>query len=322
MNNNNYNKYIIETGIGLQDVDKIKNSTYFIEKSNKYIKGDISLEELDLMISNYYDNKPDVELRSEEADKISIRIAKIISENSFTFTIGQLLTIHKLLFNGILENAGKLRNYNISKKEWVLDGDSVIYGYYRDLEMILQYDFDLEKKFKYKGLSIDEIIEHLTIFISNLWQIHVFEEGNTRTIAVFFIKYLRSLGFDVTNDTFAKNSWYFRNSLVRANYNNIIKGIFIDRTYLIKFLRNLILNENNILKNRDLHIASIKVNKKISKESRILELIKNNPKITTVQLSKEIGVSLRTIKTILKVMINNNQIKRVNGKRYGYWLIL
>ncbi|MGP1414137.1 MAG: Fic family protein [Bacillales bacterium] len=322
MNNDNYNKYIIETGIGLQDVDKIKNSTYFIEKTNKYIKGDISLEELDLIISNYYDNKPDVELRSEEADKISIRIAKIISENSFTFTIGQLLTIHKLLFNGILENAGKLRNYNISKKEWVLDGDSVIYGDYRELEMTLQYDFDLEKKFKYKGLSIDEIIEHLAIFISNLWQIHVFEEGNTRTIAVFFIKYLRSLGFDVTNDTFAKNSWYFRNSLVRANYNNIIKGIFIDRTYLIKFLRNLILNENNILQNRDLHVKSIVVDKNISKESRILELIKNNPKITTLQLSKEIGVSLRTIKTILKVMVNNNQIKRVNGKRYGFWLIL
>jgi len=317
------NKYIIETGIGLQDVDQLKNSSYFLNETNKYIKGEISLEELDSIISSYYKSKPDIEDRTEEADKISIRIAKIISEDSFTFTVGQLLTIHRILFDSLMEHPGEMRKYNFSKKEWVLDGDSVTYGDFRELEMTLQYDFELEKKFNYKGLTIDEIVDHLAIFVSNLWQIHVFEEGNTRTTAVFFIKYLRSLGFDVANDTFAKNSWYFRNSLVRANYNNVTKGIFEDRTYLVKFLRNLLLGENNGLQNRDLHISTVVFNNpSISRESTILRAIKDNPHITTEQLSKEIGVSLRTIKNILKVMENNKQIIRANGKRYGYWKII
>lgn len=317
------NKYIIETGIGLQDVDQLENSSYFLNETNKYINGEISLEELDSIISSYYKRKPDVETRTEEADKISIRIAKIISEDSFTFTVGQLLTIHKILFDGLLEHPGEMRKYNFSKKEWVLDGDSVTYGDYRELEMTLQYDFELEKKFSYKGLSIEEIIDHLAIFVSNLWQIHVFEEGNTRTTAVFFIKYLRTLGFDITNDTFAKNSWYFRNSLVRANYNNVAKGIFEDRTYLIKFLRNLLLGEKNILQNKELHISTIgTIDSNTSRETRIKKVIKENPYITTDQLSKEIGVSLRTIKNIIKAMEINKQIKRVNGKRYGYWKVI
>ena len=320
---NNFNKYIIETGIGLQDVDQLKISSYFLNETNRYIKGEISLEVLDSIITSYYESKPESNPRTEEADKISIRIAKIISENSFSFTVGQLLTIHKILFDGLLKRPGELRRVNLSKKEWILDGDSVIYGDFRELEKTLQYDLELEKKFIYKDLSIDEIIEHLAIFIANLWQTHPFIEGNTRTIAVFFIKYLRSLGFNVTNDTFIKNSWYFRNSLVRANYNNISKGIFEDREYLIKFLRNLLLGESNILLNRDLHISNITFEKsKNNRESLILKAIKENPNITIKDLSKEIGVSIRTIKNILKVMKDNNKIKRVSGKRYGYWEIL
>ncbi len=316
-------KYLIETGIGLQDVDQLSNSTYFLNEANRYINGEISLDELDNIVSAYYVNKSSIGDRTEEADKISIRIAKLISENSFTFTVGQLLTIHKILFDGILKHPGEMRKYNFSKKEWVLDGASVVYGDYRELERTLQFDFELEKKFNYKDLSIDEIIEHLAIFISNLWQIHIFEEGNTRTVTVFFIKYLKSLGFDTTNDTFAKNSWYFRNALVRANYSNIAKGIFQDRLFLIKFLRNLILGETNILQNKDLHISQIKAqDKDVFRQSRIINMVKNNPKITIEKLAKEIGVSVRTIKSVLKVMENNQQIKRINGKRYGYWEVL
>lgn len=323
MEKNEYKKYIIKTGIGLQDVDQLKNSTNFLIESDRYIKGDISLEDLGNIISSYYKNKIVNEERTEEADKVSIRIAKIISENSFTFTVGQLLTIHKILFDGLLSHPGELRKYNFTKKEWVLDGESVTYGDYRELEAILRYDFEQEKKFSYKGLCMDEIIEHLAIFISNLWQIHPFEEGNTRTVAVFFIKYLRSLGFDVTNDTFAKNSWYFRNSLVRANYNNINKGIFEDRSYLIKFLRNLILGEKNVLKNRELHVKETKTaTENGSKESKILDLIKENPHLTSDELSIKVGVSVRTIKTKLKILEISNKIKRVNGKRYGYWEII
>lgn len=315
-------KYIINTGIGLQDVDHLKNSKYFISKSNRYINGEISLNELENIIFSYYVNKPNDGDRTEEADKIAIRIARIISEDSFTFTVGQLLAIHKELFIDVLNHAGKIRTYNFSKKEWVLDNDSVIYGDYRDLEMTLAYDFEQEKKFKYQGLSMDEIIEHLAIFIANLWQIHVFEEGNTRTTAVFFIKYLRSLGFNVTNDSFAKNAWYFRNALVRANYNNVVKGVYEDYSFLIKFLRNLLLGEHNELLNRALHVSNIQAKQIVSKESCIIELIKLNPKITTEELSKNLGVSVRTIKNVLKSLVIANKITRKNGKRFGYWVVV
>ena len=321
MNYTKKNKYIIETGIGLQDVDRLKNSTYFINETSKYLKGEISLEDLDNIITSYYQNKPVMEDRSDEADKIAIRIAKIISEDSFTFTVGQLLSIHKQLFEGILENAGKLRTYNFSKKEWVLDGASVTYGDFRELETTLQYDFEQEKKYQYRNLSIDEIINHLAIFVSNLWQIHVFEEGNTRTTAVFFIKYLRNLGFDVTNDTFAKNAWYFRNALVRANYTNVTKSIYEDRSYLVKFLRNLLLGENNLLNNKELHISSIENLAHDNRQHKVLSLLKNNPYITTEEIAKELCISVRTAKNILKILTDNGTIVRINGKRYGYWKI-
>lgn len=319
MENRYSNKYILETGIGLQDVDHLKNSSYFIQESEKYLRGEISLDELDDIVSSYYASKPSVEGRSEEADKISIRIARLISEDSFTFTVGQLLTIHKTLFDGVLEHPGQLRTCNFSKKEWVLDGASVTYGDFRDLEMTLQYDFDAEKRFDYSRLSMDETIERLAVFIANLWQIHVFEEGNTRTTAVFAIKYFRSLGFDVTNDTFAKNAWYFRNALVRANYTNIQKGIYEDRSYLIKFLRNLLLGESNPLQNKELHIVPSSPGKGDTREVRLLSLLKNNPSTKTEELAKELGVSLRTIKSVIATLVKEGKLERIGGKKYGHW---
>ena len=321
MENKYSNKYLVETGIGLQDVDGLKNSSYFVNESERYIKGEITLDELENIISSYYKNKPDEEDRSEEADIVASRIAKIISYDSFSFTVGQLVSIHKQLFDGLYNHAGKLRTYNFSKKEWILDGASVFYGDYRLLEMTLQYDFDLEKRFDYKGLTIDEIIDHLSIFISNLWQIHPFEEGNTRTTAVFIIKYLRSLGFDITNDTFAKNAWYFRNALVRANYKNLRKNVFEDRSFLIKFLRNLLLNENNLLENKELHISYVPLKKDDSREHRIISLIKNNPHIKLEDIANELGVSLRTVKSLIAVLTQNKKIERIDGKKYGYWKI-
>lgn len=316
------NKYAITTGIGLQDVDKLKNSSYFINETNKYIKGEITLDELENIVSSYYKSKPVVEERSEEADKISIRIARMISEDSFSFTVGQLLSIHKNLFEGILPHPGEMRTYNFSKKEWVLNGDTVSYCDYRDLETTLNYDFEQESKFSYKGLEMDETINHLSLFISNLWQIHPFEEGNTRTAAVFLIKYLRTLGFDATNDTFAKNAWYFRNSLVRANYTNIPKGVFSDCSYLNKFLRNLLLNEKNVLHNRELRATNEPITVNQTKESKVISLIRNDSTITSLAISKELGVSLRTTKSILKLLSDNKKIRRVNGKRYGHWEII
>ncbi len=321
MENKYSNKYIIETGIGLQDVDGLKNSTYFINESEKYIRGEITLDELEEVITSYYKNRPEEKDRTEEADIVSTRIAKIISDDSFSFTVGQLISIHKQLFEGVFTHAGKLRTYNFTKKEWVLDGASVLYSDYRLIETTLQYDFDAEKRFNYAHLSTDEIIDHLAIFISNIWQIHAFEEGNTRTTAVFTIKYLRSLGYDVTNDSFAKNAWYFRNALVRANYKHLRKGIYEDRTFIVMFLRNLILGEKNQLHNRDLHVSPKQELQEMSREDRIIDQINTNPSIKLEEIAQALNVSLRTIKNVVASLVKNNKIERVGGKKAGYWKI-
>ncbi len=249
--------YIWQTAIGLQDVDGLKTSEYLIETARKNIDGIITLEEANQLIHSYYESKTarfDTENRTEEADKVSARIAQILSEDAFVFSPEQLVAIHRRLFEGIYKFAGKIRDYNISKQEWVLKGKSVIYAGTDMIRDTLNYDFDTEKRFDYSGLSIDDSICHITEFIANLWQIHPFGEGNTRTTAVFAIKYLRSLGFEVSNTLFAENSWYFRNALVRANYADIQNGIYEDKSYLEKFFRNLLFGEKNELKNRYLII--------------------------------------------------------------------
>ena len=248
--------YAWQTAIGLQDVDKIQPSQYLLNTAKDNIEGGIDFDEARNRIDSYYEeNKNHQPERTEEADKVSVRIAEILSENSFVFSPAQYISIHKRLFEGIYSHAGKMRDYNITKKEWVLDGASVIYGGALDLQATLDYDFRIEKEFDYSNLSMSEIITHLARFISKLWQIHIFGEGNTRTSAVFFIKYIRSLGFHATNDVFANNSWYFRNALVRANYTNLSLGVREDLSFLELFLRNLLMGEKNELKNRYMHIA-------------------------------------------------------------------
>lgn len=249
--------YAWHTAIGLQAVDGLKTSKYLIDTAIKNIEGDISIDEAQELLNTYYEENPkaDTEDRTEEADKVAVRIAKILSEKAFSFTPNEYISIHKKLFAGIYGHAGKLRDYNITKKEWVLNGATVLYGSASELRATLDYDFAEEKKFSYKNLSMEDIIHHLALFVSRLWQIHVFGEGNTRTTAVFFIKYLRTLGFDVTNDIFAENAWYFRNALVRANYNDLKNGVHETTEYLELFLRNLLLDEKNELHNRSMHIS-------------------------------------------------------------------
>lgn len=245
-----------KTAIGLQAVDGLQVSDYLIEKAILNIEGYLTIEEVSQLIHDYYIQNPktDFENRDEEADKVSTRIAELISNKTFDFSTQEYLFIHKYLFQDIYEHAGQIRTYNITKKEWILDEDSVTYGNSLRLLESLEYDIFEERKFNYQNFSKDQIIDHLSFFISNLWQNHVFCEGNTRTTAVFFIKYLNVLGYDVTNDLFEKNSWYFRNALVRANYTNLKKGIVKTNIFLEKFLRNLLFGETNELNNRAMHI--------------------------------------------------------------------
>ena len=256
--------YAWYTAIGLQAVDGLETSEYLIDTAKKNIEGDITFEEANQLIHSYYKEnvKHNSNDRTEEADKVSVRIAQLLSEKSFVLSPAQYISIHARLFEGVYKHAGKIRDYNITKAEWVLDGDTVMYGGALDLRATLEYDFSVERDFSYKGLSMEKVIKHLCVFISRLWQIHPFGEGNTRTTAVFFIKYLKTLGFDVTNDIFAENAWYFRNALVRANYTNLKKGVHETTEFLELFLENLLLGEKNELKNSNLHISGA-LNKEI-----------------------------------------------------------
>lgn len=251
------------TAIGLQDVDGLKVSDYLKETAVRHIEGDITIDDVREQLKSYYVNKTthdEDDAEKEEADRVAANIAKLLSEKSFSFTALEFLNIHRHLFEGVFKHAGEVRPYDISKKEWVLQGDSVVYGRAADIMMALRYDIQQEKDFSYKGLSTDEIISHIVDFVTLLWQNHPFREGNTRTTAVFVIKYLRSIGFKVDNDLFADNSWYFRNALVRANYRNPSKGIEPDKTFLVKFFRNLMLGEQNVLKNRYMLIGYSDIN--------------------------------------------------------------
>jgi len=327
--------YAWHTAIGLQAVDGINTSEYLIETAKKQIDGDITFEEANDLIHSYYKENiaHNVADRTEEADKVSVRIAQLLSEKSFVFSPAQYISIHSQLFKGINKHAGKIRDYNITKNEWVLDGDTVMYGGTLDLKATLDYDFSTEKEFSYKNLSMDEIIKHLAVFVSRLWQIHIFSEGNTRATAVFFIKYLRTLGFDVTNDIFAENSWYFRNALVRANYTNLKKGVHETTEYLELFLRNLLLAENNPLKNRDMHISGELSSPKCKEQNEnctlnctlnemaVLNLLKIDGNLTQKEIAENIKKSVRTVKTITSSLEKKGLIVRVNGKRFGYWKV-
>lgn len=250
--------------------------------------------------------KADTDDRTEEADKVAVRIAKILSEKAFSFTPNEYISIHKKLFAGIYGHAGKLRDYNITKKEWVLNGATVLYGSASELRATLDYDFAEEKKFSYKNLSMEEIIHHLAFFVSRLWQIHVFGEGNTRTTAVFFIKYLRTLGFDATNDIFAENAWYFRNALVRANYNDLKNGVHETTEYLELFLRNLLLDEKNELHNRTMHIsgrfAEVDIERvKVDIKSREVDIESTKVDIRNKLLSFSDTISEKTINHTVEI---------------------
>ena len=321
-----------EAAIGLQDVDGLKPSKYLIKTAKEHIEGTIDIEEVKTRIDEYYEvqgSRKKFENESEEADKVAVRITEILSEKAFSFSPTELLNIHKRLFENLFDGAGVYRNYNFTKKEWVLNGDTVIYAPFDTIKETLEYDFEQEKNFSYKGLSLDESIKHLCKFTSNIWQIHPFCEGNTRTTAVFMIKYLRTFGFCINDEVFAKNSWYFRNSLVRANYKNFEKNIFEDFSFLERFFYNLLTNANNDLKNRYTHIDNIqstennnlKNNNYTLEDQAIINILKRNSTITQEEISKEINKSLRTVKKYMADMQEKGLIERKNGKKNGEWIV-
>lgn len=323
-----------ETAIGLQDVDGLKPSKYLIDTAKEHIEGNIDINEAKKKIDEYYkvsdSRKQEENENSEEADKVAVRITELLSEKAFNFNIFELINIHSRLFKGIYKEAGKIRDYNFTKKEWILNDDTVIYSSYETIRETLEYDLKEELNFSYKDLSLEESIKHIARFTSNIWQVHPFCEGNTRTTAVFIIKYLRTFGFNINDDVFAENSWYFRNSLVRANYKNFEKNVFEDTSYLEKFFFNLLSDTSYELKNKYTHIdfkhdASKEKSKNKTytlEEQAIINVIKSNESVRQEEIARLIGKSVRTVKTIMKDMQEKNIIKRTNGKKNSKWIIL
>ena len=239
--------------IGLQAVDGLQTSEYLQETARRNIEGEITIDEARELVKQYYVTKTardKDDANKEEADKVSSNISKLLQTDAFSFSVAGLASIHRSIFQGVFKHAGRFRDYDISKKEWVLRGESVIYGRWQDLSETIAYDIEQERQYDYSSLNKEQMVEHLVKFTSGLWQIHPFCEGNTRTTAIFIIKYLRSLGFSVNNELFERHSWYFRNALVRANYRNLVKNINYEPVFLVRFFHNLLFGENNLLKNR------------------------------------------------------------------------
>ena len=324
-----------QIAIGLQDVDRLQNSPYLLKTAKEHIEGNIDFAAVQKRIADYYRTEEGRKLaasRSDEADIVAMRIQAILAEDAFAFIPEEYLRLHKRLFDGVFPHAGKYRQVNILKKEWVLDGESVIYAPAGLLKETLEYDFSQERKFSYHGLSEQETLKHICKFISGLWQIHPFMEGNTRTMAVFTIFYLRKFGFSADNEPFKRHSWYFRNALVRANYNNYAQGISSTTVFLERFFENLLFQGKNELKNRFCHIlwkddktrqsANSKCKNCTLEESIVLEFLKQDPHATQKKIAEKIGKSERTVKTLTKVLQEKGLLVRKNGKRNGFWEVM
>lgn len=331
-----------QTAIGLQAVDGLQTSPYLLDTAKQHIEGKISIDEAQKRIQSYYEQRTErneIQNDTKEADIVSARIAKLLSEQTFQFSPAEWITIHRRLFEGVFPHAGQLRQYNITKKEWVLKGNTVTYAAWDSIKDTLDYDFATEKQFSYESLSVDGSVKHLAKFAADIWQIHPFCEGNTRATAVFMLKYMKTFGFKVNNTAFEKNSWYFRNALVRANFNDLQNGVHATTKFLEMFFSNLILGTNYELKNRYMHVdyeetdnfqsATSQVPKCqfdtlecTLEELAVLELISKNPSIKQKELVTETRKSLRTIKRIMETLQQKEYIRRVGGKRYGKWELL
>ena len=327
-----------QIAIGLQQVDGLTTSDYLLNTAKDHIEGKIDIKEAQKRIHSYYEEqseRKEVEKDTEEADIVSARITELLGEKTFQFSPAEYQTIHRRLFDGVFSHAGQFRTYNITKKEWVLNGNTVIYASWESIRDTLDYDFSTEKQFSYEGVSLSETIRHLAKFTSDIWQIHPFCEGNTRATAVFIIKYMKTFGLNVENEAFKDHSWYFRNALVRANYNDLKQGIHATTKFLEAFFSNLILGTEYELKNRYLHVEYVpqSIISKVPKvqndtlkctleELAVIQAMLEKPTITQTELKDRTGKSLSTVKRIVSSLQEKGYICRTNGKRYGKWEVL
>ncbi|MBO7410654.1 MAG: Fic family protein [Ottowia sp.] len=323
-----------QTAIGLQAVDGLQISSYLLETAKAHIEGFIGVAEAQQRIDDYYKaaraSRKNVE-GFEEADTVSSRMAELLGERAFTFSPAQLQAIHRRLFARVLSGAGEYRTCNITKKEWVLKGDTVYYASHDSIADTLEYDFAQERKFDYRGLRKREAVQHIAAFIAGIWQIHPFSEGNTRTTAVFAIKYLSSFGYTADNTPVKQHSWYFRNALVRANYENLAKGIHRERRFLDRFFENLLLGTQHELKNQhiliDWHHAAHHPTQEtppqatLSTRDRILALLQSHPEATARQLAQTLGITFDGVRYHLAQLRKAGILRREGATKGGRWVV-
>ena len=335
------------TSIGLQAVDGLKPSPYLIETARRNIEGEITAGEARKLVDAYYEVKDDHDRPqdTEEADKVAARINQIIHTPAFRLSPEFYLGLHGRIFEGVFKHAGKIREVDLTKKEWVLNGESVQYEISFMIQKSLEYDFEREAKFKYKGLSEDALVEHFASFVSGVWQIHPFREGNTRTVAVFAIKYLKSKGYEVCNDLFKDKSFYFRNALVRANYENLKLGIEKTQLPLEEFFKVLLFGYDLELKNRYLRVGqeygsktaraitglhraddgiNVGINVGITSEVNLTEAaaikaILCNSRLTAVGLAGILKVTVRQAERVIAALKKKAGLKRRGANRKGEW---
>jgi fido (protein-threonine AMPylation protein)/DNA-binding transcriptional ArsR family regulator len=333
-----------KTAIGLQAVDRLSPSEYLTTLAQDHIEGTKTIDEVERLVEGYYakleNHQAAEQTRQDEADLVSARIAKLLETKTFALTENSLRAIHKKLFSGFRGyTPGIYRSYDIVKSEWVLDGDTVQYGHWQTLDDEIALLVNQEQCFDYSKLAVADKVSHIADFTSELWVQHAFLEGNTRTTALFIIKYLRSIGVVLDNQPFESNSWYFRNALARANYRNAAIGITADDSYLQRFFDNLLLGKHHELKNRTIHIywqqetaaaaadpVNDPVNDPVTKTlnttaSAVLRCLQNNPHATYDNLAAATGVSRATIRRVIRILKDTGAITRIGSDKSGHWSI-
>ena len=249
--------YVWAAALGLQATDGLRTSYEMRRTALQYIEGHLTIDEVRQHINEYYKSNPPATTdkeKEQEADKVACNIADVLFNKRLDFSTDGYLNLHRQIFDGVYDHAGQLRSNDIVKSEWVLEKDTVFYLHWEELRMALDSNFQFERNLHYDELNKEDLLEWIAFFTAGIWHIHPFNEGNTRTIAVFSILLLRPLGYDIHTDVFADHSWYFRNAMVRANYMNELKHIHVNPDFLIRFYRNWMFGDQWDLRNRYLAI--------------------------------------------------------------------
>ena len=249
--------YVWAAALGLQATDGLRTSYEMRRTARQYIEGRLTIDEVRQHINEYYKSNPPATTdkeKEQEADKVACNIADVLFNKRLDFSTDGYLNLHRQIFDGVYDHAGQLRATDIVKSEWVLEKDTVFYLHWEELRMALDSNFQFERNLHYDELNKEDLLEWIAFFTAGIWHIHPFNEGNTRTIAVFSILLLRPLGYDIHTDVFADHSWYFRNAMVRANYMNELKHIHVNPDFLIRFYRNWMFGDQWDLRNRYLAI--------------------------------------------------------------------